>query len=177
MDKTTQIVFIIFTAVTAVSVLIQCCAIIAIFFAARKTQKKVHELVEDVRIQVLPAISSSRATIEELSPKLKVITSNLVDSSHRVRSMAEEVSAVVEDVAGRARTQAAQVDGMVHGTLEQINHAGSTIQHGLSDTLRHLNGVLNGVRAGMNVMLQKTPRRPNGADTVGAPGDGSSTRA
>jgi methyl-accepting chemotaxis protein len=171
MDKTTQIVFIIFTAVVAVSVLIQCSAIIAIFFGARKTEKKVRELVEDVRIHVLPAVNSCRTMLEELSPKLKVITSNLVDSSHRVRTMAEEVSDVVEDVAGRARTQAAQVDTMVHGTLEQINQAGSSIHHGISVPLRHLNGILNGVRAGMNVMRQKTPQQPNRDGAAGTQGD------
>jgi methyl-accepting chemotaxis protein len=150
-------VFIIFTAVTAVSVLIQASAIVAMFFGARETQKKVHALVEDFRVHVLPSVGTAKALIEDLSPKLKVITSNLVETSGKVRTMTEEVNEAVKDVTERARAQAAHVDGMVQGTLDHIDNATTTIQHGISVPLRQLNGILNGVRAGMNVMLHKTP--------------------
>lgn len=159
MDKNTQIIFIIFTAVTAISVVIQGCAILAIFLAGRKTQKEVHALIEDFRVHVLPIVSTSRGLVEDLSPKIKVIASNAVDSSKTVSSMAHEVSSVVREIAERTRAQAAHVDGMVQGTLEQINHAGSTIQHGISVPIRQLNGILNGLRAGVNVILSKAPHR------------------
>jgi hypothetical protein len=159
MDKNTQIIFIIFTAVTAISVVIQGCAILAMFLAGRKTQKEVHALIEDFRVHVLPIVSSSRGLVEDLSPKLKIISSNVVDTSKNVRTMVQDVSGVVGEVAERTRAQAAHVDGMVQGTLDQINHAGTTIQHGISVPIRQLNGILNGLRAGVNVILSKGPRR------------------
>jgi hypothetical protein len=158
MDKNTQIIFIIFTAVTAISVVIQGCAILGMFLAGRKAQKEVHALIEDFRVHILPIVSSSRALVEDLSPKVKVITTNLVDSSASVRTMAQEVSSVVGEVAERTRAQAAHVDGMVQGTLEHINHAGSTIQHGISVPLRQLNGIFNALRAAVNVIVSRAPR-------------------
>jgi hypothetical protein len=156
MDKSALIVFSIFAGIVAVSVLIQACALAAVFFAARKTQQKVHGLVDDMRIHVLPTLSTSRALLEDLSPKIKTIASNLVESSNNLRSMAEDASGVVEDVAGRAHAEAAHVDGMVHGTLDQITHAGSSLQQHLAGSVRQLNGIFNGLRAGFGVMWQKT---------------------
>ena len=155
MDKTMQITFIVFTAVTSLSVLIQAIAIMGIFISARKTQKKLTALTEDVRLHVLPAVSASRGVMEDLSPKLKIIASNLVDSTADVRSMARDVSGVVGDVASRTRAQAAHVDGMVQGTLDQITQASQTFQHGIAIPVRQLNGILNGLRAGWDVLSQR----------------------
>ena len=155
MDKTTQITFIVFTAVTSLSVLIQAIAILGIFISARKAQKKLNALAEDVRLHVIPAVSASRGVIEDLSPKLKVIASNFVDSSANVRTMAQDVSSVVGDVANRTRVQAAHVDGMVQGTLEQITQANQAFQHGISIPFRQISGILTGLRAGWEVLNQR----------------------
>jgi hypothetical protein len=157
MDKTTQIVFIVFTAAILISVVLQSAATLGIFLATRRAQKKIHTLVDDLRIHVLPAARSSRAMIEDLSPKLKVIAANLVDTTNKFRTMSEDVSGVVADVTQRTRAQAAHVDGMLEGTLDQITHATDTIQHGISVPVRHLTGLLNGLRAALNVMMDKTP--------------------
>jgi methyl-accepting chemotaxis protein len=159
MNKTTEIVFIIFTVVISVSVLIQSIAILGMFLAARKTREKIHFLVEELRVHAVPAMSTSRALVEDLSPKLKIITSNLVESSDKIRAMTGEISGVVSDVSQRTRAQAAHVDGMVEGTLEQITHATSSIQHGIAVPVRQLTGILNALRAGLNVMFHKPPPR------------------
>ena len=159
MDKTTQIVFIVFTAVVSVGVIIQAGAIIATFMAARKTQKKLHALIEDFRIHVLPAVSSSRAMIEDLSPKLKMISSNLVESSNELRTMADQVGGVVADAVGRTRVQVAHVDGMVEGALDQIARAANTIQSGIAIPVRQLTGIVNGLRAALNVIWSRPPQR------------------
>jgi hypothetical protein len=157
MDKTTQIVFIVFMAVILVSLLIQCAAIFGMALAARKTEKKVHTLVDDLRLHILPVVSSSRSLIEDLSPKIKVISANVVDTTNKLKTMSDEVSGVVTDVTQRTRVQAAHVDDMLEGTLHQITHATNTIQHGISAPVRQLTGIVNGLRAALDVMLSKTP--------------------
>ena len=159
MDQTTQTVFLIFTIAIAVSVLIQTIAIIAMGLAARKMQKKVHTMVEEFRTHALPAISSSRAMMDDFAPKFKIISANLVESSNKLKTMAGEVGNVVGDVSERTRTQAAHFDGMVQGTLDHITQASSSIQHGVAVPVRQITGILNGFRAAMNVMCQKSPRR------------------
>ena len=163
MNEATMIVFIIFAAMVTISVVIQGCALAGMYFAARKTQQKVHALIDDARIHGLPILNSSRDLVENLSPKVKLIASNLVDTAGHARDVSQEVSSVVRDVAGRARVQAAHVDGMVQGTLDQIGHAGDSLQHGFSVPMRQLSGIANGLRAGWSVLCQRSPSR-NGRD-------------
>lgn len=157
MDKTTETVFIIFTALSAISVLIQACAIIGIFIAARRTQKKLHTVLEEVRVHALPALATSRNLLEDIAPKLKVVSANLLETSAILRNKADEVGTVVSEVVNRTRTEASRIDGMVHGTLNQIAQATHAVQHGVSIPVRQLSGILNGLRAGLNALWQKEP--------------------
>lgn len=159
MNEATMILFIIFAAMVTISVVIQGCALAGMYFAARKTQKKVHSLLDDLRIHGLPALDASRDLVQNLSPKVKAVAYNVVETTGNVRGVSQEVSSVVREVAGRARVQAAHVDGIVQGTLEQITHAGDTFQHGISVPLRQLGGIASGFRAGWNVLWQKPPAR------------------
>ncbi len=159
MNEATMILFIIFAAMVTISVVIQGCALLGMYIAARKTQRKVHSLMDDLRIHGLPALDASRDLVENLSPKVKVVATNVVETTSNLRGVSQEVSSVVREVAGRARVQAAHVDGIVQGTLEQITHAGDSLQHGISIPLRQLNGTATGLRAGWSVLWQKAPDR------------------
>lgn len=166
MNEATLILFIIFAAMVTISVIIQTGILIGLFIASRKMQKKAYALMEDVRIHALPLLNTSRGIAEDLTPKVKTMASNLTETTNRLRGITEEVSAVVGDVAGRARAQAQHVDGMVQGTLESISQAGDSIQRGIAVPLRQFNGIVNGVRAGWNVICQKAPP-PDGRDPEG----------
>ena len=155
MDHTTQIVFIVFTIAIAVSVFIQTIAILGMGLAVVKMQKKAQALIDEVRGHALPVISSSRAIIEDIAPKIKTVSANLVETSNQLKGVAAEVVEVVGDVAERTRSQAAHVDGMVQGTLEHLTQAGNSIQHGISIPMRQMTGIINGLRAAINVMRGK----------------------
>jgi hypothetical protein len=157
MDSSTQTLLIVFVAVAAVSMLLHASVMVAVFIGARKAQKKVEDLVDDFRLHALPVIISSREVLNEVSPKLKVITENLVAASTTLRTKADQVSGLVGDVTSRAQVQALRVDGMVKATLDQVTFAAHAIEHGLAMPVRQVNGLLNGLRAGVDVMLKKTP--------------------
>jgi hypothetical protein len=157
MDQSSQTLLVVFIAVAAISILMQAGFSAATFFAARKAQKKIKELVDDVRLHALPAIMSSRELIQDVTPKLKLITENLTATSATLRSKAEQVSGLVGDVTERAQVQASRVDGMVKVTLDQLTNAVHAIEQGVAVPVRQVNGILNGLRAGMDVMRKKTP--------------------
>jgi uncharacterized membrane protein required for colicin V production len=87
--QTPQIVFIIFTAVTSVGVLIQAFVLLGMYFAVKKSTDKVHELSDQLKQHLVPTLVTSRNLIEDISPKIKVATSNLVEASGVLRSQAE----------------------------------------------------------------------------------------
>ena len=158
MDSTMQLLLVIFVAVSALSLLLQVCIMVGMAVGARRMQKNLEGLLNDMRIHALPVLTSSRTLLEDLTPKIKTISTNLVESSNNVRTMAGEITGVVEDVAARTKAQAAHMEDMVDGTLDHITHAGNTIQHGISIPVRQMSGILNGIRAGINVMWGTPPR-------------------
>src|ERR1700683_5197415 len=105
MDKPTQTLLLVFVAVAAVSILMQAGFTVAMFFGARKAQKKLMDLADDVRLHALPVIMSSREVIQDISPKLKSITENLNATTATFRSRADQVSGFVGDVTGKAQAQ------------------------------------------------------------------------
>src|SRR5271168_1073172 len=157
MDKSSQTLLVVFIAVSAISILMQAGFTVAMFFVARKAQKKIMNLADDVRLHALPAVMSSRELIQDVTPKLKLITENLTATTATLRSKAEQVGGLVGNVTERAQVQASRVDGMVKGTLDQLTNAVQAIEHGVAKPVRHVNGILNGLRAGMDVMMKKNP--------------------
>jgi hypothetical protein len=130
---------------------------VATFLIARKAQKKIMTLADDVRLHALPAIMSSRELIQDVTPKLKLITENLTATTATLRAKVDQVGGLVGNVTERAQIQASRVDGMVKGTLDQLTLAVHAIEHGVAVPVRQVNGILNGLRAGMDVMRKKTP--------------------
>ena len=157
MDNTTQTLLVIFVAVAAISILMQAGFTVAIFIGARKAQKKLMELADDVRLHALPVIMSSREVVQDISPKLKAITENLTVTTATLRSKADQIGVVVSDVTNRAHVQASRVDGMVKGTLDGLTAAVQAIEHGVAAPVRQVNGLINGLRAGVDVLRKKTP--------------------
>lgn len=148
-------VFLIFVGATALGVLIQAGILVGMFLALKKTQGKVEALIDDARVHVMPIVAASRSVVEDLTPKIKEASTNIGETIKLVRSEAENIKAAVDDVVGRSREQAARVDGMVTGTLNGVEHATTTIQHGVGLPLRKINGWLAGFRAGMEVLKKK----------------------
>ena len=97
--------------------------------------------------------------IEDVTPKIKIITENLVETSHLVRGKAQELDTTVTDVNLKARAQAARVDGMVTSVLNTTADVGSSIHKAVQFPVRELNGLVNGLKAGLDVLVgrRKTP--------------------
>jgi methyl-accepting chemotaxis protein len=159
-NNTTQTLLMVFVGITSVSFLIQAGVMVAMAVGARKTQKKVMALAEDVRLHALPAIMSSRELVSETSPKIKSILEDLSSMSSLVKGKTEQISTLVGDVTDRAQVQTARVDGMVKGTLDGLTSAVQAIEHGVAGPVRQVNGLINGLKAGVEVLRSKTPAEP-----------------
>ncbi len=149
--------FDIFAAATAIGVFLQAGILLALLIAFQKLASKLEEATQQVSTRALPLIESSKVTLEDLRPKLKAISANLVEVSENLRHESLTIQASVDDVLAKTRAQTARVDEMVSGTLDGIAAAGAHLQSGVSVPLRHVNGIFNGIRAGLDVLRNKTP--------------------
>jgi hypothetical protein len=166
MDRSSQILLLIFVAIAACSIFAQAIFALGLFLGARKAQKKLMSLAEDIRLHALPVIISSREVIQDLTPKLKTISENLTEISTMLRAKSAKVGMLVEDVTDRAQVQATRVDGMVKVTLDQVTYAVQAIEHGIAKPVRQVNGILNGLRAGVDVLRKKEGVRSDSGDDL-----------
>jgi hypothetical protein len=166
-------VYIAFIAATMVGVLLQAGAMLGILFAIRSAMKQAKEATMMAELHVLPAMASAKRLIDEVGPKVKVAAENTVTLSQKaieisqraseasqhvvvvtekLREQSAQVSETLGEILKKTEAQAERVDEMVTGTLDSIAHATATWQRAFSGPLRHVNGVLNGLRAGIDVL-------------------------
>ena len=152
------LVFEIFAIATSIGVLIQAGVLLGMFIGLRRFQNKVETILDPLTEQLVPLIATSRATLEDLSPKLKTISENLADVSETLRHESHNIKGSVDDVLERTRAQTARVDEMVSGTLDGLTQAASVIQQGIEVPLRQIHGVFNGVKAAFETLREKPAR-------------------
>ena len=146
----------IFVGVVALSMLTQAIVFVVAAIGAAKARNRVLAIAEEVRLKTLPVIDSTYNFVHELHPKMNVLVDNLVETSHIVRSKAQEVDATVSDVNQRTRAQAERVDGMVTSVLNSTAGIASTIQKGVQIPVREFTGLVNGLKAGLDVLVGRT---------------------
>lgn len=149
----------IFVAMVAIAMVAQAIALIVMAIGASKARKRGLEIIEDLRNQVLPVISGTQELIRDTTPKMKIITENFVETSHVVRSKAKEFEVTASDINAKTRAQAARVDGMVTSVLNTSADISQTIQNGIKLPMREVSGLINGVKAGLDVLVGRNSKR------------------
>ena len=74
---------------------------------AKRTQARVLVIAEELRARALPIIDTAEDIIQDTVPKVKMITENLLETSHMVRAKAVEFDATLTDANRRAKAQIA----------------------------------------------------------------------
>ncbi len=143
-----------FVGMVAVAMLTQAIVFVVAAIVAAKTQKRLLAMVDEVRQKALPVIDSTHDVLHELHPKVKIITDNLVETSHVVRAKAEEFDTTFTDVNEKTRAQAARVDDMVSSVLDTTAGIASTLQKGVSIPVREFNGLMHGLKAGIDSFVR-----------------------
>ena len=157
----------VFVGMVAIAMSAQAVALIVMAVGASKARKRGLEIAEEVRLKVLPVIDGAQELIRDTTPKIKIITENLVETSYVVRSKAQEFDATLSDVHQKTRAQVARVDGMVTSALNATAEIAVAIQHGIRVPVRQFAGLVNGLKAGMDVLVGRVKsfgsgHRPSG---------------
>jgi ABC-type transporter Mla subunit MlaD len=135
-----------------------------------QTRKRVHHLLDhydkEIAPNIVPMVKSARSLVDSLAPKLKHATENLVEVSDILRSETQHITVSLSDMVERTHQQAARVDNIVSSTLNGIGHATAAVQEGIAAPIRHLSGVLDGLRAGFGSLRRKRPHSNGTSATV-----------
>jgi methyl-accepting chemotaxis protein len=153
-----------FTIVTALAVLMQAFVLLGMLFAVKAAMRRVDEVTTKAQEHALPALETARTLLDEISPKLKIAAQNMMEVSETLKARSVTVSDAVDDLLKKAEVQVDRVDEMVTGTLDSIVHATATVQKAVATPVRQVSAVLNGLRAGLDVLRNR--------DQAHATGDG-----
>jgi methyl-accepting chemotaxis protein len=144
---------VIFVGVIAAAMIAQAIAVAVVALGALKAGKRALDIVDDMRTKLMPMIESTHEMVQDARPKVKIITENLVETSHVVRSKAQEFDATASDLNKKARVQAARVDGMVTSVLNTTADISETLQRAVKVPAREFAGLVNGFKAGVEVLV------------------------
>jgi predicted PurR-regulated permease PerM len=157
------------TIIVGVGVLVFVVVLLMLAGTLLYTRKRFHQILDhydkEIAPHLAPMVKSAHALVDDISPKLKHVTTNMVEVSDIMRSEAQHITVSLSDMVERTHQQAARVDNIVSSTLNGIGHATAAVQEGLSAPIRHLSGVLDGLRAGIGSFRRKRPH-PNGTNAT-----------
>jgi hypothetical protein len=140
-------------ALIALGMLVQAIAVIAIAIGAAKASKRALAIADQVHTKMMPILDATQSVLHDSAPKVKIITENLVETSHVVRSKAAEFDVTASDVNARTRAQVARVDGIVTSVLNTTAEITENLQRAIKVPVMELNGLVNGFKAGLDVLV------------------------
>ncbi len=143
----------VFVGMVAIAMTAQAVALIVMAIGAAKARKRGLEIAEELRIKVMPVIDGAHELIRDTTPKIKVITENLVETSYVVRAKAQEFDVTLSDANEKTRRQVARMDGMVTDTLTAVGEISASVQKSIRVPLREVAGIVSGLKAGMDVLV------------------------
>ena len=127
----------------------------------------VQDIVKDATPKVQKITASVQDLMADVSPKVKTITSNVTDISnvarekvHAFEQTLDHANETVRMANDKTRAQVDRVDGMVSSALKATSDVGNTIHRGIRAPIVEVAGVVNGIKAALDVLVGRGQQRP-----------------
>lgn len=160
----------IFIGVSSLAIIIQAAILAAMYATTKKTSEQVEKLATEVRSKALPAIESVQTFIVENKPKMDEIIDNLAASTTTARSQLVRIDATLNDVLDRTRLQVIRADELATSTMDKIEETTEVVQSTIITPVRRISAVMNGLSAGLGLLVAGRRAKKNGASGPKPPG-------
>lgn len=147
----------IFMIVTCLAIIIQAGILAALFFTVKKTTAR----VEEVATRAIPLMETARTVLEDSAPKLKEITTNLVEATGTLKGQVNRMDATVNDLLDRTRLQVIRVDELVGRTLDRVEETTDLVQAAVVSPVKQISGIIQGLSVGIGAFLSRKQARRN----------------
>ncbi|WP_263381764.1 hypothetical protein [Granulicella arctica] len=144
-----------FVGLVAFCMLIQAIVVVVFALGAMKMNKRLIVIAEEFHKRAIPIITSTESLMAEMTPKIRVITENLTETSHIVRAKAQQFDATLTDVNDKTKAQVSRVDNLVTTTLMRTAALADTIHDGIRIPVKQVAGIVSGFKAGMEVLMSR----------------------
>jgi ABC-type transporter Mla subunit MlaD len=155
-----------FVAVTSVAVVLQTLILAGMYFSTRKMSQRMEALSTRVEEQVLPLVEKVRGIVDESSPKIQTVITNLAETSTLVRTQADQIDEAVTEIVGIARAQANRADELATRTMQRVDMTAARVQHTVNAPVRHFSALMEGVTAGVSTFVSGRKRNKTSNDEM-----------
>ena len=138
-----------FVAVTSIAVVLQTLILAGMYFSTRKMSQRDGSAFHAVEEQVLPLVEKVRGIVDESSPKIQTVITNLAETSALVRTQAGQIDEAVTEIVGIARAQANRADELATRTMQRVDMTAARVQHTVNAPVRQFSALMEGVMAGV----------------------------
>src|SRR5260370_36170245 len=121
----------VFCIIAAIALVIQVVILTLLFFELKRTSESTNRLVTDLQSRVGPILTRVQILLDDTQPKISSMVNDASHIVHLARGQAQKIDRVFTDAADRLRGQLVQVDRILTGTLEAVEHAGAKLKHSL----------------------------------------------
>jgi methyl-accepting chemotaxis protein len=143
----------VFVGATCVAVILQMGILLALYITSRKTAERMEALAKRVEEQALPTIEKARILLDENTPKINSIMTDISSTTAIVKEQAARIATVMDDVVDRTRLQTIRADEMVTRTMDRLEETAETMQTVVLSPMRRMSGVLTGVMVGLGEFI------------------------
>ncbi len=155
----------IFTAIAALSLLVLAIVTLVggavVGMGALKVLKEVKEIASDVHRKAMPVLHKADVLIDELTPKIRSVSADVVHITATVREKVDEVGVTVSQMNRTAaaanektRSQVDHVDRMVSSVLSTTEDVTNTVVHGIKVPIRQAAGLVAGIRVALETLIK-----------------------
>ena len=109
---------IVFIAVTSVAVVLQTLILAGLYFSVRRMMERTQSLQQKMNDQALPLVAKVRSFVDESTPKLQLVVTNVAESSELLRAQAAKIDEAVTKITDVARTQAERAGELAERGLQ-----------------------------------------------------------
>lgn len=162
-----QTLLIVFVALAAVAILIQAAILAALYIAVKKTSDRVETMGRQVQLRLVPIFDSTREILSDLTPKVKLISADLVDTTAKVKAQIERLDSAISSIADRAQMQVDRADHLVSRTIDKVEGTTNILQKAVLSPVQQVAGVINGLTVGLTSLFRRRQQAPNGSAADG----------
>ncbi len=145
--------------------------------------EQIDQTVTQVNEKVRGQVEHIDQTITDLNDRVKakveLVDQMLSDVNSKVRAHIDQADATVNDVQEKAKVQVTRVDDMVSTALKATSDISDTVQKSIKTPVLEVAGVVNGVKAGLDVLFGRSDgkgtrsRRGSSPSSAVAPSPGA----
>jgi hypothetical protein len=159
----------IFIAVTSAAVVLQMLMLLGMYLTLHRLSAHLNSVANEVKSQVFPLLESGKhlqadikRILETSSPKVELVLDNAAAITTTAYAGIGRIEGAANDILDGARLQVIRANEIITRAMNRVEDTTQKVAHTVTSPIKHANGLVQGVSAGVNAFFGKKRSRNGG---------------